>query len=298
MPNFELHPAIQEIRHEFARLLNEQQFTSVNRESSMTGLVGSSTIEIVGASFVASEDSIFGEVNWDYVQREEEWYNSMDRCVHSIPGGAPQIWRAVADRDGMINSNYGWAIYSPENGFIPDINIQSWRTTAQRDRAEKTMTTWAEGFGSMTEIIELYASSQYSRVLEELKKNPESRRAVMIYTRPSMWLDYNKNGRSDFMCTNTVQYLQRGGKLHAIVQMRSNDAIFGYRNDRAWQAHVLQKLSDELGVEPGIIHWQVGSLHVYARHYYLVDHYVNTGSINITKQEYMERYPDSPYASI
>lgn len=298
MLNFALHPCIQEIRQEFAHLLHDGNFTSVNRESSMTGLVGNSTIEIVGASFVADADSIFGEVNWDYVKREEEWYNSMDRCVHAIPGGAPQIWKAVSDCDGMINSNYGWAIYSPENGFIPDINIQSWRTTAERDHAEKTMSTWTEGVGSMHEIMALYASSQYSRVLEELQKNPESRRAVMIYTRPSMWLDYNRNGRSDFMCTNTVQYLLRDGLLNAIVQMRSNDAIFGYRNDRAWQAHVLEKLSDELGVEPGNIHWQVGSLHVYARHYYLVDHFIHTGSINITKQEYMELYPDSPYLSL
>jgi thymidylate synthase len=115
------------------------------------------------------------------------------------------------------------------------------------------------------------APSQYEQALQELKKNPESRRAIMIYTRPSMWLDYNKNGRSDFMCTNAVQYLLRNGKLHAVVQMRSNDAVFGYKNDRAWQQHVLEKLAGDLGVPVGDLYWNVGSLHVYARHYHLVD---------------------------
>lgn len=226
-----------DIRQQFISLLANKQFTSVNREATMTNLVGSTTIEIVNASFIADEESIFGEVNWDYVKREEEWYNSQSLNVNDIPGGAPAIWKAVADQDGFINSNYGWCIYSADNGH------------------------------------------QYECAKTELQLNPESRRAIMIYTRPSMWMDYNKGEqkrRSDFMCTNDVQYLIRDGALHAIVQMRSNDAVFGYKNDRAWQMHVLTKLARELNVPVGNLYWNVGSLHVYARHFTLVDPYFNT----------------------
>lgn len=233
-----------DIRQEFKRLLQERKFTSVNRENSMTGLVGNTTIEIVGVSFVADEDAIFGEVNWDYVRREEEWYNSMSLNVNDIPGGAPAIWKAVADKDGYINSNYGWCIYSPQN-----------------------LTPWA----SVVHANEAGFLSQYKCAFQELRQNPESRRAMMIYTRPSMWLDYNKNGRSDFMCTNAVQYLIRDGALHSITQMRSNDAVFGYKNDRAWQQHVLEKMASELNVPAGKLYWNAGSLHVYSRHYKLVD---------------------------
>lgn len=112
--------------------------------------------------------------------------------------------------------------------------------------------------------------SQYDNVVAELQRNPESRRATMIYTRPSMWLDYNRDGMSDFMCTNTVQYMIRHDRLHALVYMRSNDVVFGYKNDRAWQKHVLDLLCDELGYEPGNIYWNVASLHVYERHFDLV----------------------------
>lgn len=220
---------VKDIRQKFENLLAAKTFTSLNRESSMTTLVGNSTIEILNASFVADEDSIFGTINHDYIKREEEWYNSMSLNVNDIPGGAPAVWKAVADKDGFINSNYGWCIYSPENG------------------------------------------SQYDSVVNELSKSPESRRAIMIYTRPSMWLDYNKNGRSDFMCTNAVQYLIRDGQLHAVVQMRSNDAVFGFKNDKAWQQHVLNKLANDLSVPVGKLYWNVGSLHVYARHFYLID---------------------------
>ena len=109
---------------------------------------------------------------------------------------------------------------------------------------------------------------QYENVLHELMNFPNSRRAVMIYTRPSMWDDYNENGMSDFMCTNAVQYMIRDGQLVAVVQMRSNDVVFGYRNDYAWQRYVADQLTKALGldVEPKII-WHVGSLHVYERHF-------------------------------
>jgi thymidylate synthase len=272
---------ITNIRHEFASLLQSKKFTSVNREATMTGLTGNTTIEIIGASFIADEEAIFGEVNWDYVKREEEWYNSMSLNVNDIPGGAPAIWKAVADKDGFINSNYGWCIYSNENfskmeidahGIVPEKDVQ-------RDETDQYYV----------------AASQYDAVAYELKKNPLSRRAVMIYTRPSMWLDYNKNGRSDFICTNSVGYVIRNGALNAHVQMRSNDSIFGFRNDLAWQRHVLEKLAAELDVEVGQIHWSVTSLHVYARHYYLVDHFIKTGKNSISQKDYAALYPNSPY---
>jgi thymidylate synthase len=109
---------------------------------------------------------------------------------------------------------------------------------------------------------------QYAHVLNELTFSPNSRRAVMIYTRPTMWQDYNRDGMSDFMCTNAVQYMIRDEQLVAIVQMRSNDVVFGYRNDYAWQKYVADRLSEDLKLtkEPKII-WHVGNLHVYERHF-------------------------------
>lgn len=250
---------VAQIRDQFKGMLAAGSFTSVNREATMTQLTGGSTIEIVNANFIADEDAIFGTVNWDYVQREEEWYNSQSLNVNDIPGGPPAVWKAVADPDGFINSNYGWCIYSDAN------------------------------------------HAQYEHALAELIEHRESRRAVTIYTRPSMWSDYNKNGRSDFMCTNAVQYLVRDGAVHAIVQMRSNDAIFGFRNDRAWQQHVLEKMTTDLNsatnsnYKVGHLYWNAGSLHVYSRHFYLVDHCIKTQEIGIAKSEYDVKYPDSPY---
>lgn len=112
--------------------------------------------------------------------------------------------------------------------------------------------------------------NQYYNVLLELQNNPLSRRATMIYTRPSIWYEYNEDGMSDFICTNSVGYLLRDGKLNAHVVMRSNDVLHGFKNDFYWQDCVLKKLANDLHVEVGNIYWCVTSLHVYERHFNLV----------------------------
>jgi len=125
-------------------------------------------------------------------------------------------------------------------------------------------------------VWSVYNGEQYNNVLAELNTNRDSRRATMIYTRPSIWSDYNWNGRSDFICTNAVGYLIRNNKLHAHVQMRSNDCIFGYRNDYAWQKFILDELASDLEIESGDIIWSATSFHIYERHFKLIEeHYVN-----------------------
>lgn len=214
-------PNVEDIRKEFIIKLAHEDF--------VIDKTGCKMIEIMGASFIANEPTIFGEVNTDYTEREVQWYESQSLNVNDIPGETPAIWKSVATPDGRINSNYGYLIFSEENG------------------------------------------NQYNNVLNELTQNPFSRRATMIYTRPSIWSDYNKDGMSDFICTNSVGYLIRDGKLNAHVVMRSNDVIFGYRNDYYWQEYVLKKLAKDLDVEVGNIYWNATSLHIYERHFHLVN---------------------------
>lgn len=72
-------------------------------------------LEIIGANFIVDKGYIIKEPNEDYIDREIQWYLSQSLNVNDIPGGTPKIWRDVATRDGFINSNYGWAIFSNDN---------------------------------------------------------------------------------------------------------------------------------------------------------------------------------------
>lgn len=215
---------VKDIRDEFANLYETKTF--------VIDKTGAKVVEIIGGSFVANEDQIFGTPNSDWNSRELTWYQSMSLNVNDIPPPIPAIWKAVATPEGMINSNYGWAVWSEAN------------------------------------------HNQYLNVFHELKKNPFSRRAQMIYTRPTMWKDYNVDGRSDFMCTTATQHFIRNDELTSYVTMRSNDAVYGYKGDLHWQQHVHCMLADELHVNPGPILWDVGSLHVYERHFPLIEEYI------------------------
>lgn len=217
---------VQDIRNMFKEAYQKEEFT-IDR-------TGAKTIEIIGATFIADEPYIVREPNEDYIQRELEWYNSMSRYVDDIPGEVPTLWKQIASKDGMINSNYGWCIWSDENG------------------------------------------NQYENVLSELKSNPDSRRASMIYNRPSMHTDFNENGMNDFMCSFANTFFIRDNKLVSHYLMRSNDSVFGYCNDYAWAKHVQEKLCNDLkavypNIESGDLIWTASNLHVYERHFKFVE---------------------------
>lgn len=209
-------------------------------EEFVTDKTGVKMLEILSSQFFADEDSIFGKPKEDYLQRELQWYLSMSQNIKDFPPPVPKLWESTAGKNGETNSNYGWVVYSPENHW------------------------------------------QMKNVCNELSKFSDSRRAIIIYTRPTMHTDYYTFGKSDFMCTNSVQYFIRGEYLHAHVSMRSNDAVFGYKADYFWQKYVLEDLCKRLQetydwLKTGRIIWNVGSLHIYERHFNLVEKYLMTG---------------------
>ena len=86
-------------------------------------------IEIVNASFVADKPVIFGEVNDTWNARELRWYMSQSLNVNDIAPPVPAVWKQVASSKGMINSNYGWCIFSAANNYqyaSNDIGYNKW----------------------------------------------------------------------------------------------------------------------------------------------------------------------------
>ena len=200
---------------------------------------GQKTIELIGASFIADEPVIFGKVNQTYVDAEITWYENQSTNIHDIYG-----------RDNKQPPPHAWQYAANEHGEINS------------------------NYGYLIYHPRFY--QQYDQVLDELLNNPDSRRGTMIYTRPSIWKEYNDNDKNDFICTNAVSYYIRDNRLDCVVQMRSNDVVFGYKNDYAWQEFVLKRLASDISfsrgeeIEPGYITWQVQNLHVYERHFQLV----------------------------
>ena len=202
---------------------------------------GQKTIEMIGANFLATEPAIFGTPSKEYIDAEIKWYESGSTNINDIHGIDKQPPAA-------------WQYASDAYG-----NINS-------------------NYGHL--VFSDKYHSQYERALEELWNNPDSRRAQMIYNRPSIWMEFDENGKSDFICTNAQTFYIRDGVLMMVSQMRSNDVVFGYKNDYAWAQHLMDRLVDDYNalaylhgkepIEKGMLTWQVMNLHVYERHFDLV----------------------------
>lgn len=186
-------------------------------------------ISIISASFVADKPWIIREPNQDYIKRELEWYLSESLNVYDIPGETPKIWKDCADKNGFINSNYGWTCFSDEN------------------------------------------FNQFEKARDELLRNKASRQAVVIFIRPTMHEDAKENGRHDFICTYCYNFKIEQNKLYMMVNMRSNDCVYGYNNDYAFADYVFNKMLKELrteyDLEKGVIFWKADNFHVYPRHF-------------------------------
>lgn len=214
-----------------------------------TDKTGQHTIEMLGASFIADEPAIFGTPNQAYIDAELKWYESKSTNINDIHGDEKAPPAA-------------WQYSADSNGEINS------------------------NYGHLVYSPKYF--KQFDNAFNELWRNPDSRRAQMVYNRPSIWVEFDEGGKSDFICTNAQTFYIRDGKLNMVSQMRSNDVVFGYKNDYAWAQYLMDKVVDLWNkeadrynttttslepiqhIEKGDLIWQVMNLHVYSRHFDLV----------------------------
>jgi thymidylate synthase len=105
-------------------------------------------------------------------------------------------------------------------------------------------------------------------IIEELARNPDSRRAVI-----NIRTEEDKNSTSP-ACLQNLQFFIRGGHLHLKILIRSNDAPkAAFMN--AFALIMLQKrVAETLGVPVGSYVHRANSFHAYERDYGLLDGYV------------------------
>jgi thymidylate synthase len=110
--------------------------------------------------------------------------------------------------------------------------------------------------------------NQIPWVIDELRRNPDSRRAVIVVRSES---DMHTGSPA---CLQNIQYFIRENKLHCKVLFRSNDATkAAYMN--AFALIMLQKrMADTLGVGMGTYTHRANSFHCYERDYAMLDGYV------------------------
>lgn len=96
-----------------------------------------------------------------------------------------------------------------------------------------------------------------SAVVNELERDPASRRAVVALARPG------EVGSAELPCTTSMQFLVREGHLHLHVAMRSWDVVLGLPVDVGAFGVVGLGVAASLNLAPGQLVVTAGSLHLY-----------------------------------
>jgi len=153
------------------------------------------------------------------------------------------------------------------NGWMDDVKI--WNHVCTKDDKKEINSNY--GWCIFSEAN----GNQYENALNALIKDQNTRQAIMIYTRPSMHTEYNRNGMHDFCCTNNVHVFIREQSLIYKVDQRSCDLVTGLFNDFAWHCFVYQQLlkdleKNDIFIQSGVIDYNIGSLHIYERNYDLL----------------------------
>ena len=193
----------------------------------------SKTIEIQNAHFIVDKPWIVREPNYEYFENELEWYLSESLNVNDIPGGTPKMWKTCADPLGYINSNYGWCIFSQDNGKQYEQCLKK----LQEDPHTR-------------EAIMIYNRPSMQK---DYCKN--GMHDFMCCQNVQYFINERDNKTY----------------LDCIVNFRSNDAVFGFNNDALWNKYVLEKLAIDLNVNMGKMYWNAGSLHIYEKHFKYLD---------------------------
>lgn len=200
---------------------------------------GCDVIELIGVSFLANDETIFGKVNKEYVATELEWYLSRSLNVYDMPK-TPKIWQQVATTDGRINSNYGYLVFSEENGnqygnvlnsFLNDKNTRRGTMVYTRPTIQTEYNTDGMSDFICTNAVNYFIRDNKLHCVVQMRSN-------------DMWAGY----RNDYAWQKYVQ-------LRLVKD--------------------LQQKYPEL--ESGDMIWNAASLHLYERQFGLVRKYIKTG---------------------
>lgn len=160
----------------------------------------------------------------NYCKKELDWYLSGNLDASSAPA---KFWLTLADDDGKITSNYGYL-------------------TLYDKKYKVKCGDYITG---------------YEYILNTLKDDPDSRRAVMHYGESKNFWEGNK----DTPCCANNQFFIRNNELICIVNFRSWDIFLGVPYDIEFIAHLQNRLAIDLNVKPGKIICNAGSLHLYEK---------------------------------
>jgi len=129
--------------------------------------------------------------------------------------------------------------------------------------------------------------SQWDYIKKELAQDPDSRRAVVHIRSP--W--DSVEAKLDVPCTLSLQFFIRDEKLHLVAHMRSSDLILGIAYDIPAFTMLQELMAFELGLDMGTYTHVSNSLHIYDRHYKMVETMISDSAVKEALRLHRESGP-------
>lgn len=106
--------------------------------------------------------------------------------------------------------------------------------------------------------------NQIENVLEQIKKNPDSRRILVSAWNVADVMSHSKTAPP--LCHTLFQFYVVKGRLDMQLYQRSADIALGVPYNIASYATLLMMIAQECGLEPGIFTHTLGDAHIYLNH--------------------------------
>ena len=233
------------------KVMEDPQYESAPRDQNIK--------EILGASFTINNirDRIpyvtKRKFSMSYMVAELAWYLSGNNSTDWISKYSG-FWKNISDDGVTANSAYGARLFK---------------------RHEKI----AQG-----------RFSQVDYVVSELRRDSDSRRAVMHLRVPDDSID----AKLDVPCTLALQFFIRDNKLHQVANMRSSDLVFGIAYDIPAFTVFQEMIANELGIETGTYTHTSNSLHIYETHFEMVENILDPANVENSLSMHRKHGPMPP----
>lgn len=151
--------------------------------------------------------------------------------------------------DGLKEYTPIWNAWADENGELGPVYGYQWRKWEKFVREES-------GAGYRKEHVD-----QIAQVIEQIKKNPDSRRHIV-----SAWNVSDLDRMALPPCHAFFQFYVCNGRLDCQLYQRSADVALGVPFNISSYALLLALVSQECGLTPGIFVHTLGDAHIYLNH--------------------------------
>jgi thymidylate synthase len=167
-----------------------------------------------------------------------------------------------------VHDSYSNILYSPIRNLSYKFMVAEWlwisagcNDVASIAKYNKNISKFSDNGETFWGAYGPRLTKQHDYMVSTLIKDPDSRQAVSTIYEPT------PPATKDVPCTVSFQVFIRGGKMHAVVNMRSSDIWLGLPYDFFNFTRMQERFAAIFGLESGPITFNLGSSHLYSHNY-------------------------------